>query len=241
MGSIRFCNSGRNDHVVASKIIFRNDIQLFTMKSKRILICDDHFIFTNGLSQLLNQANQNYEVESVNDSKSCEKILENQHFDVFLCDLNIDNQDGFSLISKMKNQLLSTRTLIISAYCESFLIQKVQKAGIHGYLKKDSNLTELIEAIESNEPFYSNVLTFNQPKNDFSELDQKFEMKFKLSKQEKMIIKHIVTGKTSKEIGDALFISKSTVDTHRRNINRKLEVANISSLYKFVHENNYLD
>jgi DNA-binding NarL/FixJ family response regulator len=48
------------------------------MKSKKILICDDHFIFTNGLSQLLNQANQNYEVESVNDSKSCEKILENR-------------------------------------------------------------------------------------------------------------------------------------------------------------------
>ena len=211
------------------------------MKSKRILICDDHFIFTNGLSQLLNQANQNYIVESVNDSKSCEKILENQKFDVFLCDLNIDNQDGFSLISKMKNQLLSTRTLIISAYCESFLIKKVQQAGIQGYLKKDSNLIDLIEAIESQEPFYTNVSTFNQPKNDFSELDEKFQAKFKLSKQEKMIIKLVISGNTSKEIGASLFISKSTVDTHRRNINRKLGVTNISSITKFVHENHLLD
>lgn len=211
------------------------------MKSKRILICDDHFIFTNGLSQLLKQANQTYEIESVNDSKSCEKILENQKFDVFFCDLNIDTQDGFSLISKMKNQLRSTRTLIISAYCESFLIKKVQQAGIQGYLKKDSNLIDLIEAIESQEPFYSNVFTFNQPKNDFSELDEKFQVKFKLSKQEKMIIKLVISGNTSKEIAVALFISKSTVDTHRRNINRKLGVTNISSVTKFVHENQLLD
>jgi DNA-binding NarL/FixJ family response regulator len=211
------------------------------MKSKRILICDDHFIFTNGLSQLLKQANQTYEIESVNDSKSCEKMLENQKFDVFFCDLNIDNQDGFSLISKMKNQLISTRTLIISAYCESFLIKKVQKAGIQGYLKKDSNLIDLIEAIESQEPFYTNVSTFDQPKNDFSELDEKFQVKFKLSKQEKMIIKLVIAGNTSKEIGASLFISKSTVDTHRRNINRKLGVTNISSITKFVHENHLFD
>ncbi len=211
------------------------------MKSKRILICDDHFIFTNGLSQLLKQANQTYEIESVNDSRSCEKILENQKFDVFFCDLNIDKLDGFSLISKMKNQLLSTRTLIISAYCESFLIKKVQQAGIQGYLKKDSNLVDLIEAIESQEPFYTNVSTFNQPKNDFSELDEKFQVKFKLSKQEKMIIKLVISGNTSKEIAVALFISKSTVDTHRRNINRKLGVTNISSITKFVHENQLLD
>jgi two-component system nitrate/nitrite response regulator NarL len=211
------------------------------MSSKRILICDDHNLFTNGLSQLLNQANKNYEIESVNDSISCEKILENQKFDVFLCDLNIDNQDGFSLISKMKKQLLSTRTIIISAYCEKYLIVKAQKAGVHGYLKKDSNLTYLIEAIESNEPFYTNITSFNQPKNDFTELDEKFQLKFKLSKQEKIIIKLVISGNASKEIAEMLSISKYTVDTHRRNINRKLGVTNISSITKFVHENNLLD
>lgn len=211
------------------------------MRSKRILICDDHHLFTNGLAQLLNQANKNYEIESVNDSISCEKILENKKFDVFLCDLNIDNQDGFSLISKMKNQLLSTRTIFISAYSEKYLIKKAQKAGVHGYLKKDSNLTYLIEAIESNELFYTNITSFNQHKNDFNEIDDKFQLKFKLSKQEKIIIKLIISGNASKEISEILCISKFTVDTHRRNINRKLGVTNISTITKFVHENNLLD
>ncbi len=211
------------------------------MRSKRILICDDHNLFTNGLAQLLNHANKNYEIESVNDATSCEKILENKKFDVFLCDLNIDNQDGFSLISKMKNQLLSTRTIIISAYCESFLIKKAQKAGIHGYLKKDSNLTYLIEAIESNELFYTNIPTFNKTKNDFTEFNEKFQAKYRLSKQEKMIIKLVISGNASKEISEILCISKHTVDTHRRNINSKLGVTNISTITKFVHENNLLD
>jgi DNA-binding CsgD family transcriptional regulator len=59
-----------------------------------------------------------------------------------------------------------------------------------------------------------------------------------LSKQEKEIIKLIIEGKKSKQIGEVLFISKTTVDTHRRNIHKKLEISNSSSLIKFAYENN---
>lgn len=211
------------------------------MKSKRILICDDHSIFTHGLNELLKLANQKYIVSTVNDSKTCEEFLYKNKFDVFICDLNIDNQDGFTLILKMKDYLKSTRIIIISAYCESYLIDKARKMGILGFIKKDSSLNDLIDAIESNLPFFTNIENIEKLNNEFTELDKKFNGKFKLSKQEKLIIQLIITGKTSKEIGESLFISKTTVDTHRRNINRKLGVTNVSSLYKFVHENQLLD
>jgi len=68
--------------------------------------------------------------------------------------------------------------------------------------------------------------------------DENFVNKFKLSKQEREIIKWIVQGKLSKEIGELLFISKTTVDTHRRNINRKLNVSSVGELIKFANENN---
>ncbi|WP_449440629.1 response regulator transcription factor [Pedobacter steynii] len=86
-------------------------------------------------------------------------------------------------------------------------------------------------------PFYTNkaVKRFN---NSFREIDVTVAGKFKLSAQEKHIIKLIIEGKSSKEIADQLFISKTTVDTHRRNIHRKLEIGNSASLIKFANENN---
>lgn len=207
---------------------------------KTILICDDHSLFTDGLVQLLAQAGKNYIVESVNDTAACEaKILRNK-YDIFICDLNIDKQDGFELLAKMSTHLSGTRKIILSAYCETFLVKKAQAEGIHAYLKKDSVLEELIKAIESAEPFYTNA-SDQVEDNDYLTADNTFKLKFKLSKQEKKIIKLVVKGKTSKEIAEELFISKVTVDTHRRNINRKLEISNVSSLYKFAYENQLLD
>ena len=71
-------------------------------------------------------------------------------------------------------------------------------------------------------------------------MDSNFTKQFRLSKQEKEIIKLIAEGKSSIEISELLFISKTTVSTHRRNINRKLEITNVGSLIKLVHENNIL-
>ena len=76
--------------------------------------------------------------------------------------------------------------------------------------------------------------------NKFKDFDDKFINQFKLSKQELAIIRQIVKGKTSEEISQILFISTTTVSTHRRNINRKLEITNVGSLIKLVHENNLL-
>lgn len=211
------------------------------MKSKRILICDDHYIFTNGLLHLLIQANENYLVDEAHDSNTCKKLLETNKYDVFFCDLNIDSKDGFTLISEMKAYLHATRIIIISAYCENNIVKQAKNLGVQGFLKKDSNLFDITEAIESIQSFCTNVTSVGRTENKFDELDEKFQIKFRLSNQEKMILKLVFSGKTSKEIGQLLFITKTTVNTHRRNINKKFGVSGISSLYNFVYENQLLD
>jgi DNA-binding NarL/FixJ family response regulator len=207
--------------------------------SKNILICDDHILFLSGLTEILKKFGNNYKVISCNDSESCKTLIKQNNVDVFICDLNIDDVDGFVLIEELKLDLKETKTIILTAYYEDFLIQKAEKMGLNAFLKKETTADELIKVIEldTNSPFYTNK-SYTKLENEFLIRDESIINKFRLSKHEKQIIKYIIEGKKSKEIASLLAITKNTVDTHRRNIFKKLDITNSSSLIKFAHENN---
>jgi DNA-binding NarL/FixJ family response regulator len=209
---------------------------------KQIVICDDHLLFLNGISELLKNIGNNYSITKFSDVHSCRQHFMSNAADVFICDLNINNFDGFLLLEELKSQLKNTKTIILTAYYEDFLIQKAKRLGVHAFLKKETPAEELISVIESNKSkeFYTNR-NYKSGDSVYSAIDGQIINKFRISKQEKEIIKLIIKGLTSKEIADVLFISKTTVTTHRKNIHRKLEISNSSSLIKFAHENNLLD
>ncbi|TAF45666.1 MAG: DNA-binding response regulator [Sphingobacteriales bacterium] len=206
---------------------------------KQLVICDDHTLFLSGITQLLQKLGNNYEITAFSDSKNCQTYIQQHIIDVFICDLNIDNADGFELISNLKPYLKNTKIIVLSAYLEDFLIQKAQKMGAHAFLKKETTALELINVIEAdlNTPFYTNKINKNiNP--SFAQLDNNTANKFKLTQQEKQIIKLICQGQTSQQAAQQLNISKTTVDTHRKNINRKLNITSTSTLIKFANENN---
>lgn len=209
------------------------------MHQKTIVICDDHVLFANGLAELLTKFGRNYNVVTYNNAVDCTAYFNSNTAHVFICDLNIGNVDGFVLLKELKDKLIATKTIIISAYFEPYLIAKAETMGIHAFLKKETDIETLLHVIAQpiNAPFYSNKET-KKEHNYYTSKDLTTASKFRLSKQEIEIIKLIIDGKLSKEIADALHISKATVDTHRRNINKKLELSNSSSLIKFAHENN---
>ena len=209
---------------------------------QKILICDDHLLFAKGLAEVLLSVNPSYQISTVHTTEDCKVFVQQHDFDIFLCDLNINSKDGFELIADLSDFLQEKKVVIISAYFEDFLIQKAKKLGMNAFLKKDTPVEELILVIEMPLPmdFYVND-DHNQSKN--SNVGSNMEtitVKFRLSKQEKEIIKLVVKGIQSKEIADILKISKNTVDTHRRNINRKLEITNKSTLQQFAYESDLL-
>ena len=206
---------------------------------KNIVICDDHALFLNGLSEILIKFGKDYNVVTFNDSQSCKSYVRQNKVDVFICDLNIDNVDGFVLIKELKEELLNTKIIILTAYYEDYLIKKAKKLVVNAFLKKETTSEIIIGVIEleNSSPFYTNKNN-NKNLNEFQLIDNVTVNKFRLSSQEKEIIKYIVKGKTSKEIAQLLFITKNTVDTHRKNINRKLEINSNSTLIKFANENN---
>ena len=126
--------------------------------SKKILICDDHILFLGGLTEILKKFGNDYTVIGYNDSESCKTYIKENKIDVFICDLNIDNVDGFVLIEDLKIDLKDTKVIILTAYYEDFLIQKAQKMNLNAFLKKETTAEELITVIEleRNSPFYTN-------------------------------------------------------------------------------------
>jgi DNA-binding NarL/FixJ family response regulator len=204
---------------------------------KNILLCDDHLLFATSLSNELKR--YHYNVDIAFEIVSCEKLLKENKYDVFICDLNIKGGDGFDLLSRNGIILKNTRVLFLTAYYEPFLIDKAKRFGVHGFLRKDICFEKLLISIESTEDQFQE-LENNDESNFFTEKDKAVIKLFKLSKQEKQIIKLIVGGKTSQEIAEILFISKNTVDTHRSNINKKLEVSNVASLIHFANLYNIL-
>ena len=209
---------------------------------KQIVICDDHLLFLNGISELLKNTGNDYCISKFSDVHSCRHHLMQNVTDVFICDLNINHFDGFVLLEELKSQLKNTKIIVLTAYYEDFLIQKAKKLGVDAFLKKETPAEELIQVLEAkkNTTFYTNK-NYKSGDSVYSAIDGPIINKFRISKQEKEIIKLIIKGLTSKEIADVLFISKTTVTTHRKNIHRKLEINNSSSLIKFAHENNLLD
>jgi len=101
--------------------------------SKTILICDDHLLFLSGLVEILKKFGNNYTVITFNDSDSCKNFIYDNTIDVFICDLNIDDVDGFVLIEELKEHLKNVKTIILTAYYEDYLINKAEKMGINAF------------------------------------------------------------------------------------------------------------
>jgi two-component system, NarL family, nitrate/nitrite response regulator NarL len=201
--------------------------------NRKVLICDNHELYCLGLRDLLKS--HGFWVETSFTSSECSNHLKTTNFDVFICDLNIDEKDGFEIIELHKMQLKNTKIYIVSAYSDSYLINKSISMNVTGFLPKEIETTQLIKVINSFSTYFpSNNGQSRANDQMFYKKDQQIVNVLKLSKQEKKIANLILDGYTSQMIADELFISKNTVDTHRTNINRKLEISNATSLIQYV-------
>ncbi len=192
-----------------------------------ILICDDHQLFSQGLKEVIKQHIPDAYVTITDNVTQCIEVLNKENIDVFICDIKIGNSSGLVLIEQQINLLSSTTIIVLSGLYEDYLLRKAQLIGVHYFLKKEASVNELLLAIQGEQAIRLNVIAKRETEFNASDF---------LSKKEKEIIKLIIEGFQSKEIAEMLFISKTTVDTHRRNIHRKLNTANSGDLIRLVYE-----
>lgn len=218
------------------------------MKSKiRIHLADDHQILIDGISTLL-QTIPHYEVVgfSLNGTTIYDDVTNNKS-DILVLDINMPEKDGIEVIKEFSEKGFPCKVIILSSYDDLKLIKEIMKLGASGYLTKQcagENIVEAIEAISRGEEYFCksvrekifNSLTKNNPKLNKSELDTNSI----LTGREIEIITLISLEYSGKEISEQLFISVNTVETHRKNIMKKLDAKNTISLVKYALKNNLI-
>jgi DNA-binding NarL/FixJ family response regulator len=210
------------------------------MTPKKIVVCEDHALFADGLRVLLSFYPEFQLVGQATDAHSLNPLL-TAGVDVLLLDLNLGKNDGFTLLETIRHSHPHVKVLILTMYEDEFLIEKARKLGAHGYLLKNANNHELVEAINSLsvDDFYLPP-SLKQLASRNGKHRTEFIEKMKLTKREVEIICMIARGGSGDEIAEKLFVSEHTIRTHKKNILKKLSLGKTTDLVRFAFENHML-
>jgi DNA-binding NarL/FixJ family response regulator len=210
------------------------------MNEIKLIIADDHQLFRNGLEELLRKYDDIKIVESVADGVDFMEVVKSQlEADIVLLDITMPNMDGFQVLKELKTLTSSIKPIVISMHSDGNYIAKCAKMGAYGYLLKNADESELILAIR----------TVNKGKKYFSAAISEKMINFMatqsisenlLSNKENEVLGLISKGLTTNEIATKLFVSSRTIETHRANILKKLEVKNTAELIKRAAEMNLI-
>ncbi len=207
----------------------------------KIAVAEDHSIVVEGIKTILALDSSLQYVGCADKESDLFYLLQLNNPDILILDLNLGGVNGFDLLQKVRKDFVNIKVVILTMYNEPAFVRKAKILGASAYLLKNYSSDELLQVISklNSELFQTSkgVLTADTP-NEFS---SPFSMISQLSPKEKEIIKHVAKGLSSKEIAEALFISVHTVETHRRNLLKKLKLNNTASLVGFAYENKIID
>ena len=198
-------------------------------KTQNTIIIDDHKLFAEGLGRIL----EDISCISLQNSIASEKELPSNLEDIqlLILDIQLKEENGLEICKKVKTKFPKIKIIIISMFDPKGLVHEIKKSGANGFIPKSTDASEVKEVI----------LKVLKGEDVFLEMEMDsyvppplFKM---ISKREKEIILLIKEGKTAKQIADILHISQFTVDTHRKNILKKLELNSIKDLIAFSFHN----
>jgi DNA-binding NarL/FixJ family response regulator len=193
----------------------------------KVFIVDDHYMIIEGIRSLLQEENEIEWTGHATNADSCLAFLFHQQPDVILMDINMPGKSGIELCKEVKEKYPSVFVIALSTFNQQSFIQKMMENGASGYVLKNATQNELLEAIKSaaNGKTY---FSFEAGKT----LQKTEDATIILTRREKEVLELIATGLTNNEIASKLFISSTTVDTHRKNLLTKFEVKNTASLIR---------
>lgn len=205
--------------------------------SIKLIIADDHPMLVDGILGVVREIDGVTWTESVGNGRQLISRLRQSHFDIVLLDLNMPHMDGIETLKVVRRDFGKVKTIIFTSYGQPELLREIKKLGAEGYLIKDCTSVELKEAITtvaSGGKWFQGILSdaVTPP----FQLDD-FLKKYQITPREVEILRYIAEGLTSKEIGEKLFISEFTINAHRRNICRKLNIYTSVGLVNFVRKN----
>ncbi|OMP79421.1 MULTISPECIES: response regulator transcription factor [unclassified Chitinophaga] len=211
----------------------------------RLVIADDHEIFRDGLALMLSRQPNINLVGQAGDGRELLELLETTAVDVVMTDLKMPLMDGITATRTLLQRFPHIRIIALSMFDEEELIVEMLEAGAKGYLLKNADKQEIVEAITSvfdDKIFYcrqtSSKLASMIVRSRFNPYRDAHPIIF--TDREKEIIRLICLQYTAQQIGEKIFLSKRTVEGHRTRILEKMNVKNTAGVVVFALKNNLI-
>lgn len=196
----------------------------------KIFIADDHYMIIEGIrSLLMNEENIEWMGHAMNGA-SCLASISEQQPDVLLLDINLPDISGIELCLELTKNYPDMNILGLSSYNQLSYIQKMMSNGASGYLLKNAEKDEILDAIEtvmSGKKYFSKEAAAMIQENRNKKIPA-------VTRREKEVLQLIADGYTNHQIAEKLFISSATVDTHRTSLLSKFEVKNTANLIRIA-------
>jgi DNA-binding NarL/FixJ family response regulator len=185
-----------------------------------IIIADDHPLILKGLNDFLIEKKYNVLASAVN-GKEAFDLIERHRPEIAILDIQMPFLTGLEIAKKSKELNYETKIILITFEKDEAIYNQAKSLGIYGYVLKEFALEEIehcIDAVSKDIPYFSQeLLSYLEAEEAPIEIDS-------LTPTEIDVLKHISENKTAKEIGELMFISFRTVEKHKSNINRKLNL-----------------
>jgi two-component system nitrate/nitrite response regulator NarL len=208
-----------------------------------IIMAEDHQMLIDGVKSFFEYDDNINIIGSVNNGEELVKQVALKKPKLVITDIRMPIMDGIEATRIIKKNLPHINVLAMTMFDQPDAIKQMLDAGATGYILKNSGIKMLSKAIVS----VANGKTFFDPNVAFNFMNNYIDDNVTignsdniiLSNREKEILGLIANGKTSKEISENLFIAKTTVDTHRKNMIRKLNFSSGNELVKYAIDKKY--
>lgn len=204
-----------------------------------VLIADDHPIFRTGLRHVVDADPAIRVVGEAGDGDEALAAIESAAPDVAVLDIDMPGRDGLEVARTLRDRRSATRVIFLTLHTDAWFLNAALDAGVHGYVPKESALTEILGAIRSVHagrqyvsPALSSLLINRSRRADA--LSTAVPALDALTPTEMKVLKLVAEIKTTREIADALCISPRTVEHHRTSIAAKLELRGPHALTRFA-------
>jgi two-component system response regulator NreC len=205
----------------------------------RILLADDHTVMRRGLRLLLDSHDGFKVVAEASDGREALAQAESLRPDVAVLDVAMPNLSGIEAAQRIVTTLPHTAIVILSMHSDEGYVLRALKAGAKGYLLKDSaegDLVDAIQAVHAGKAFFSPEISNMLVEDYVRELRARgaadsFEL---LTAREREILQMLAEGKSNKEIASMLNLSLYTIETHRRNLQDKLNLHSLAELILYA-------
>jgi len=210
----------------------------------RVLVTDDHNIVSDGLRVLIEDTDGMECVGTAPNGKQALEIVRSIPVDVVLMDIDMPIMNGIEATRAIKRDFPQVKVLNLTMHKERGMVQRMMECGADGYMLKNADRSELVQAIQAvaagHRFFSDDVDPTNVGRVEQNVMPGEATIS-DITEREAEIIRLLAQGLSSKDIGDKLFISNRTVDTHRTNIMTKLGLNNVAGLIRWAFNNGYAD